>query len=288
MSPALWGGLCALSLGSADFIARFSSRAIGATNALLGMLLVGSAILSAYVWASGIPLVWTAEGLWLLALHGVATTVMTLMLYVALARGPVSIVAPIVASYPALVLALAVMLGARPSLIQWLAILATVLGVMIVAASAGRFEGTAGATTRQALTVTVAISFCAALAYAVLVAAGQAAVPYYGEVQTLWAGRLVSLATIMLLMLAGRRRPSLPLRVWPMVAAQGVLDAAGYLFLFAGSGEPGAEIAAVTSSTFGAVTTLLARFILREAVSARQWLGIGLIFAGVAVLSAYD
>jgi drug/metabolite transporter (DMT)-like permease len=73
-----------------------------------------------------------------------------------------------------------------------------------------------------------------------------------------------------------------------MVSAQGVLDAAGYLFLFAGSGGAHAEIAAVTSSTFGAVTTLLARFILREAISVRQWLGIVLVFLGVAALSLYS
>lgn len=287
MSPALWGGLCALSLGGADFIARFSSRAVGAASALLGMLLVGSAILSVYLLATGAALTWTSEGLWLLALHGVATTVTTLLLYIGLARGPVSIVAPIVGSYPAFVLALAFGLGARPSLVQWLAIAGTMLGVAVVAASAGHFAAGGGAASRRYLAVTVVIAFCASLACAILFAAGQAAVPYYGELQTLWAGRLVALATILLLFLAQRRRPRLPLRIWPMVAAQGVLDAAGYLFLFAGSGGPGEEIAAVTSSTFGAVTTLLARFILREAVSLRQWLGIAVIFASVAVLSAY-
>jgi drug/metabolite transporter (DMT)-like permease len=287
MSPALWGGLCALSLGGADFIARFSSRAVGAASALLGMLLVGGAILSVHVLASGAPLVWAGEGLWLLALHGVALTVTTLLLYIALARGPVSIVAPIVASYPAFVLALAVALGARPSLVQWAAIAGTMLGVLVVAASAGHFDTERSATSRRYLTGTIAIAFSAALACSVLFAAGQAAVPTYGELQTLWVGRLVGLATILLLFAAQRRRPALPLRVWPMVAAQGVLDAAGYLFLFAGSTGEGAEIAAVTSSTFGAVTTLLARFILREAVSLRQWLGIALVFVSVAVLSAY-
>jgi drug/metabolite transporter (DMT)-like permease len=283
MNPALWGGLCALSLGGADFIARFSSRAGGAANALLGMLVVGATILSAYVLITGAALVWTRDGLWLLALHGIATAVATLLLYIGLARGPVSIVAPIVASYPALVLALAVVLGARPSLVQWVAIGGTVLGVIVVAAAARE----AGGATRRDLSGTIAIAFCAALACAVLFAAGQAAVPSYGELQTLWAGRLIGLATMLLLFAAQRRRPALPLRVWPMVAAQGVLDAAGYLFLFAGSGGEDAAIAAVTASTFGAVTTLLARFILREAVSLRQWLGIALIFTSVAVLSAY-
>lgn len=284
MNPALWGGLCAISLGSADFIARFSSRRVGAASALLGMLLVGSVVLSVYLAVTAAPLVWTRDGLWLLALHGVATAVATLLLYVGLARGPVSIVAPIVGSYPALVLALAVVLGARPTPLQWAAITGTVIGVIVVAA-AGRESGPRAA--RRELSLTIVIALCASAACAVLFAAGQAAVPYYGELQTLWAGRLIGLATVVLLLAAQRRRPSLPARVWPMVAAQGLLDAAGYLFLFAGSGGEHAEIAAVTSSTFGAVTTLLARLILRESVSPRQWLGIALIFLGVGVLSAY-
>lgn len=289
MSPALWGGLCALSLGTADFIARFSSRAVGAASALFGVLCVGSVILSIYVPAAGTPLVWAGDGLWLLALHGVATTVTTLLLYIGLARGPVSVVAPIVASYPAFVLAIAFALGARPSTIQWLAIAGTMVGVLVVAAAArhGDPGDAGGPASRRALTVTIAIAFAAALACAVLFAAGQAAVPTYGELQTLWAGRLIALATLILLFLVQRRRPTLPLRVWPMVAAQGVLDAAGYLFLFAGSAGPDAEIATVASSTFAAVTTLLARFILREAVSVLQWGGIALVLVSVGVLSAY-
>jgi uncharacterized membrane protein len=74
----------------------------------------------------------------------------------------------------------------------------------------------------------------------------------------------------------------------PFVAAQGLLDAGGYLFLFAGSTGPGAEIAAVTASTFGAITTLLAWAVLRERIGLVQWSGITLVFTCVALLSAYS
>jgi len=134
----------------------------------------------------------------------------------------------------------------------------------------------------------VSIAVAAAVAYAVLVSAGQAAVPIYGEVQTLWLGRLVSLGSIALLFGARRDRPNLPWRWWPVLLGQGLLDAAGYLFLFAGSHGSNPEIAAVAGSTFGAVTTLLARFVLREAIGALQWGGVVLVFAGVAVLAAYS
>ena len=287
MNPAVWGGLCALGLGGADFVARYTSRAFGAANALLGMLAVGAVVLTAWVWIADPPFVWTASGLWLLAVNGVATTVMTLLLYKALARGPVSIVAPIVASHPVLVVALAVALGSRPSALQWVAMAATLIGVLVVAACARQFEAP-GVVSRRDLRVTVSIAVAAAVAYAVLVSAGQAAVPIYGEVQTLWLGRLVSLGSIALLFVARRDRPNLPWRWWPVLLGQGLLDAAGYLFLFAGSHGSNPEIAAVAGSTFGAVTTLLARFVLREAIGALQWGGVVLVFAGVAVLAAYS
>lgn len=287
MNPALWGSLSALSLGGADFIARFTSRGCGAASALFAMLLVGSLLLSGWIWLTGVPLVLDPAGWWLLALNGLATTVMTLLLYMGLARGPVSIVAPIVASYPALVVALAVVLGARPSAIQWAAMATTVAGVMVVATSAGKFEKP-GVTSRRDLRVTVLIALSASLAYAVLVSAGQAAVPIYGDLQTLYLGRLISFAAICLVFLVRRTAPTVPRAFWPVVAAQGLLDAAGYLFLFAGSGGEGAEIAAVTGSTFGVVVTLLARIVLREAIGLVQWFGVALVFVGVAVLTAYS
>ena len=86
-------------------------------------------------------------------------------------------------------------------------------------------------------------------------------------------------------MLVSSRRLDLPLRWWPVLIAQGLLDGGGYLALFAGSHGADTELAAVTASAFGAVTALLGRVFLREEMTWRQWAGIVLIFAGVAALS---
>lgn len=284
MNPAIWGGLCALALGSADFIGRFTSRGLGASVALFGMLTVGSVILSAWVWLAGPALVWDAGGAWLLALNGLATMVMTLLLYAGLARGPVSVVAPIVASHPVLVLIFWVTLGARPAAIEWLAMAVTIAGVIVVARAAEPSDG-GRAIERREFHVTLVIAGASSLAYAVLIVAGQGAVPIYGELQTLWLGRLIGLAALGLVFALRARAPRVPIRWWPLIGLQGCLDAGGYLFLFAGSHGEGREIAAVTASAFGAVTTLLARFVLRESMSAVQWGGIALVFSGIAVLS---
>jgi len=127
----------------------------------------------------------------------------------------------------------------------------------------------------------------AAAGFAVVFVSGQAAVPLYGELRTLWASRLISLASLGLVFLLRRERPLMPWRWWPLLALQGLLDAGGYLAVFTGSLGEGRALVAVTASAFGAVTVLFARIFLRERMSLWQWLGIAMIFTGVGVLAGY-
>ncbi len=284
MNPALWGGISALGLGTADFMARFSSRGIGHASALFGMLAAGWLILTVWYFATSPGLVTSWAGWHYVVLNGIATTVMTLLLYQGLARGPIAVVAPIVASHPVLVVAVAVLLGAQPTLLQWLGMAVTIVGVVTVAKFAHEEPGLETLPPSH-LRTTIIIALGSSVAYAALVLAGQKAVPIYGDFQTLWFGRMVSLAALTVFFCARREAPSLPLRWWPFLFLQGLCDAGGYLALFSGSYGTGAEIAAVTASTFGAVTVILARFILREHVTVAQWFGIALVFAGVVALS---
>lgn len=284
MNAATWGALSAGSFGSADFMARFTGRGVGPAYALLVVLVVGAVPTTAYrLLASGAS-AWPGESLWLLVVYGCAITVATLLLYYGLARGPVTVVAPIVAAHPALVVGLAVAFGARPGALQWLGMGVTLAGALVVARCAEE-EAAAGG---GRLPVTLALAGAACIAYAAMVAAGQAAVPVYGEANTIWAGRLVAAGLLGLLLLLVLR-PGRPLGAavlwWPLLGVQGLLDAGGHLFLLAGSNGPRPEIAAVTSSTFGVITTLLAFVVLRERVTGGQWAGIGLVFSGVAGLA---
>lgn len=285
LSPGLWGSFTALGWGTSDFIARFTGRAAGHQSALFGMLLTGSAALTLVVFITGTPLHWAPGGLWLLAASGLSIMLATLWLYRGLAAGPISIVSPIVGAYPALVVLLAVSFGARPSLVQWGAMALTMAGVLVVARAAGSFEEV-GKRSRGELRATVIVSFASAAGFALGVFTAQAAVPIYGNLQTIWVSRIVSLVCLILVFAGQRARPTIPAAWWPLVAIQGMMDTSGYLFLYEGSYGEGAEIAAVTASAFGAVTTLLARIFLKERMPLVQWLGIACIFAGVAVLSA--
>ncbi len=283
---ALWGLTTAFCWGSADFIARFTGRALSHQVALFGMLTVGAVVMTALVWTTGVPLVWTLAGWWLIVLTGLGVMVATLLLYWGLVRGPVTVVAPIVGGYPAFNVVLALLLGARPMLVQWLAMIAVMGGVVIVAVSAGGPES-GREYGRHELRRTIVIALSASVGFALTVAAAQYAKPIYGELQTVWMARWVSLLGSVLVLMWGRTAPRIPLRWWPLLILQGLLDAGAYLALLAGSHGTGNEITAVVASTFSAVTVLLAWIFLREPMTWRHWSGIVLIICGVAALSAH-
>ena len=288
MGGVLWGCLSALCLGSADFMARFGTRALGARSVYLFVLAVGGSALTVAVLTSDTTVVWSPLGFGLSAVHGISVVVMSVLLYTALARGPISMVAPIVAAHPVLVLAFAFATGTRPELQQWLSMAAIIAGVVWVAHRArpepaeAEKEAEEG---RAARRTTLAIAAGASVAHALIIISGQAAVPYLGELQTTWIGRLVGLAALLVLFAARRERPRCSRSWLPFLVLLGLVDTAGYLALFAGSTGPHPEATAVAASTFGVVTVVLARIVLREPISWGQWGAIALVFSGVAALA---
>lgn len=62
MDPALWDAVTAVTWGSADFISRFTGRAMGTIVALLGMLLISGLALTAFVWPDIGNIAWDPTG----------------------------------------------------------------------------------------------------------------------------------------------------------------------------------------------------------------------------------
>ena len=100
MNPIIWGLAAALSWGTADFIARFTSHALGAASALLGMLVVGSLVAVAVLYGFDLSIARDWQHAWLLLVAGIGIMLGSLFLYWGLARGPVTIVAPSSAPTP--------------------------------------------------------------------------------------------------------------------------------------------------------------------------------------------
>ena len=287
ITPGIFGAMSSLCLGTADFMGRFSSRAIDHYNALLGTLVSGFILLTFWIIAaSGVPIL-SWFNIVFIIINGIATTIMTLLLYLGLARGPVSIVAPIVATHPVLVILYYIVWHRiEPSSAHLIAIVITIMGTLLVACSARDFSAQTNYNKTKDLRLTIFIAMGACLAYAILVIAGQAAAKIHGHYNALWIGRLISILFLLIIFGFRRQAPSIPIRWWPFLCAQGILDAGGYIFLFAGSLGDGKAIVSVIAATFGAITVILARLILNERIKTTQWIGILLIFIGVILLTA--
>ena len=282
MISALLGLASALGLGAADFMARFSSRALGAPLTYGAVLLVGAFGTTIWLLASGAELVWSPQGCAIAVAHGVSVAVMCILLYMGLARGPIAVVAAIVAAHPALVLAVNVLMGVRPSPVQWAAMVTILAGGILITRSAVSEPELSEAGRNR---TTVLIAFGACLAYVGIVLTAQAATPLIGELETMWIGRWAGLVFIALILLVQRAPLRIPSEWLPFVGVQGGLDALGYFAFLAGANSAMPHITMIVASGFSVVTVLLARLIIREAVSKTQWAAIALIAAGTAVLS---
>jgi drug/metabolite transporter (DMT)-like permease len=283
MNAALLGAIAALSWGTHDFLARFPSRGVGPVATVLVVTVTGLVFLSIWLFVvgAGVRLVWPS--MWLVALTGVAYALATLSLFAALALGPISIVAPIAGSYPALAVIFALTQGARPGLVAWAAIVAVSVGVVAVAQSGGRYE-TAGDIAPGKLPAVLLLALGASLGFAVGLTAGQAAVPVFGEAETAWLARCFGLATVVAIWLA-TPKCALPIRWLPVLTLMGGLDVTALLLIVAAGNLPDPALATVASSGFGAVAVVWARIFLKESIAPIQLGGMVLVFAGVAVLA---
>ena len=76
-----------------------------------------------------------------------------------------------------------------------------------------------------------------------------------------------------------------PKPLWKYLVAIGAFDALAFLSLITGINRTMVSIVSPLSSLFTVVTVLLARFVLKEKLKAHQIGGIGLVMAGVILLS---
>jgi drug/metabolite transporter (DMT)-like permease len=282
MISASLGLASALGLGTADFMARFSARSLGAPLTYGVVLLIGSLATTVWVFASGAELVWSPYGCGIAIAHGISVSIMCILLYMGMARGPIAVVAPIVAAHPVPVLMVNVLMGVRPGAIEWAAMAVVIFGGVLISRHAIA-DAEPGEAKANRTTVLIALGAC--FAYVVIVLTGQAATPIIGELQTMWIGRWSGLAFIALVLIAQGSALRVPYTWMPFVSLQGGLDTLGYFAFLAGANSVAPHITMVVASAFSVVTVLLARVVINEQVSRMQWAAIALIAMGTAVLS---
>lgn len=220
---------------------------------------------------------------WVIAvLSGLAFAVAIGSLYKALSLAPVRLVSPVVGAYPMLSLAVAVAQGHPVSGADWLAVLAIVVGITIVAVSTSEDSPEGYAASPGVALVWAALS---AVGFALTFALAQEAARQGSELPVILIGRIVALGVFLGLIAIFQSELGTARLQWQVLALMGAMDAAAISLVTAAGTLFRAEYASVSSSLFGVLTVLLAAWLLKERVRAVQWLGIATVFSGIIVLS---
>tara|TARA_R110002072_G_scaffold1017_8_gene8453 strand:- start:127 stop:972 length:846 start_codon:yes stop_codon:yes gene_type:complete len=280
MSALSLGLIAALFWGFHDICVRFLSQKTPISACIFIVLLTGLTFHLGLMFVRDgfAPLPATAMLLSLGA--GAFFVVATFGLYYAFQRGPVRLVAPLIAGYPILSVGLASVQGIAISPTQWAAVFAIVAGVAIVAVLSD--------TSRDAMPPkgpTILYAVIAAIGFAGTFALGQHAAEVSGEMPTtlISRGLAVGLAVVTLLIF---QLPFWPgARALPLLMLMGVADGIALLCVLSAGALPDAQYAAVASSTFGMLTILMAWALLRERMSWPQWGGCIIAFGGIGYLA---
>lgn len=280
MSALVLGLLAALCWGFHDLAVRYVSQSVSIIASLMAVLVSGAFLQFGLVavWAGFDPIslkalsyAVAAGGFYLLA---------GLSLYAAFQRGPVRLVAPLIASYPVLSVTLAIWRGSEVSVWHWLAIAAIGVGVSIVAARSDDegAEYPAGGPT-------IAFSVLAAIGFAATFALGQYATELSDEFTVSLIGRLIAISGLVVIAFASGKTLWPGGQALPLLCLMGTLDAVAILCVVSAGGLPNAQYASVAASVFGLLTVVLAWAILRERMSPIQWLGCVIAFTGIGYLA---
>lgn len=171
---------------------------------------------------------------------------------------------------------------------QWFAVLSIVVGVAVIAVLSDHDDAAgeeAAARPPHATRTALLWAIISALGFGATFALGQSASLGGAEWPTIVIARACALLTVGVAILASRA--PLPVRgaPWSLLTIMGMCDATALGLVQAAGTLPHAEFAAVTSSTFGVVTILLAWAFLKERLTPTQWASVAVVFAGIGYLA---
>ena len=280
MSALALGLVAAFCWGFHDICVRSLSQRVPLMASLLTVLIFGLmfhlVLMTVNDGFHAIP----AQASGYAVLAGVLFLVASIGLYGAFQRGPVRLVAPIIASYPVLTVGWAAIRGVHVPLTDWAAVLAILVGVSVVAILSDESTGDVPPKGR-----TIFYAAVGAIGFAGTFSLGQFATGLSDHWPVTLITRLTAIMVLVVLML------SLRLPVWPgrgalpVLALMGLADGLALVCVLAAGGLPNAQYATVASSVFGLLTIVMAWAFLRERMTATQWTGCAVAFAGIGYLA---
>jgi drug/metabolite transporter (DMT)-like permease len=218
-------------------------------------------------------------GPWILAgvVAGLAGLVGLSAVYRGMAVGVVGVVSTIAATGPIVPILVGLVLGERPSILQFGGILVTLAGIGLLAFDRRPRSG-------GKLVPGVSLALLAALAFGVFLVA----IKYASRPDPLWgvlATRGGSVSALLVLGLVFRSRIRARRADMAPLLAVGVLDVSADVFFAFATTIGLLSVVSILSSLYPVATVILARIVLKERMLRLQQVGIGLALAGVLLIS---
>jgi drug/metabolite transporter (DMT)-like permease len=273
---ALFGLASAASWGVGDFSAGVAAKRSPAFSVSFVVQFTGLLVVSGLALLLGEPVPSTADLLWGAA-AGIAGAVGGVALYLGLATGRMGIVAPVSAIVSAAIPVLfGLFLEGLPAGQQLLGFGLAFIAVWFVS----RTGDGHGIQSRELL-----LPLAAGLGFGLFLILMERA----SGTSVLWplaAARFASSCVLFLAAILTRSLGKLVLAQLPLMALAGTLDTAGMAFYALATQVGRMDTAAVLSSLYPAVTVLLARFVLAEHLTRRQWLGVAGALVAVILIAS--
>jgi drug/metabolite transporter (DMT)-like permease len=270
-----------------------ATRRVGAPLAMFSMQIIGTAVLAAFLWLTGR---WPALDPSIIppsAVLALAGLIPLAFLYRAFALGPIAIISPIVASYAALgVIGIVIFLGERLTLGQAAAIGLTFVGVVTASTDVREVRGFLSrrgqddARERRGLPLGIRLGVFATIGFGIWSVLVSAASRTYDPFALVLVWRLCGIVMVAIF-LAWRRIGLTPLRdarALGIVTVVGVLDTAANLLLMIGIATGFASFVMTGSGAYPLIPAVLAILVLRERLAPNQYLGVGILIAGLVAL----
>jgi drug/metabolite transporter (DMT)-like permease len=273
---AVFGLASAASWGAGDFSGGVAAKRSPAYSVSFAVQSIGLVVVSGLALALSEPIPPTADLLWGAA-AGVAGAVGGVGLYLGLATGRMGIVAPVSAVVSAAIpVFFGLFLEGLPAGQQLVGFGLAFVAVWLVS----RTGDGDGIQPRELL-----LPLAAGLGFGFFLSLMERA----SGTAVLWplaAARFASSCVLFLVVMLTRSLGKLALAQLPLMALAGTLDTAGMAFYALATQVGRMDTAAVLSSLYPAGTVLLARFVLAERLTRRQWLGVAAALVAVILIAS--
>ena len=282
------GLAAAFCWGTADYMSRSQSERVGSYRTLIYSHMVTLIAVLVLIPIISPNLAFPVYPVLALIGAGVINFAAFVFLYRAFHRGVVSVVAPVVYTYPAVTAVLAVViLGASLSIFQVVALAGIIAGVILLSMRFSELYAYLRGTGAPGLTKGVGLAVGASLCFGMVYIGIGYAAPSVSVVLPVMLLRIIAISAGFL-MAPVLRQKAMPNRLVfsKTMIAMGVLEAFGFLAFTYGIEAAGSTLPVVTalSGMGGAVATSYGLAFLKERLEPNQMLGVLLSLAGVFAL----